>query len=101
MKIAKEKVWRTLGGVLVPDGHNEAEQLVAVKGQVFPPKHVEKFSNHEEFFTELNPSEPTDFATRERVPATTEASVLPDEPEPVKRGPGRPPKVYEPDSKGV
>ena len=58
MKVAKNKVWRTDKGKLVPDGDPEASILVAIPGQQVPNVHVEHYENYEEHFEDVNPSEP-------------------------------------------
>ena len=54
MKIAKQKVWQTKEGKLVPDGDPEAAFLVAAKGQEVPDKDVAAFKDGDKFFTAAN-----------------------------------------------
>lgn len=59
MKIAKEKVWQTKEGKLVPDGDPEAAFLVAAKGQEVPDTDVEAFEGGSKFFGEATNPETT------------------------------------------
>jgi hypothetical protein len=50
MKIAREKVWQTKEGKLVPDGDPDSAFLVAAKGQEVPDRDVAAFEDADKFF---------------------------------------------------
>lgn len=52
MKIAKQKVWRTHKNELVEDGHEDATQLVARRGEVVEDHHLTRYKNADEFFVD-------------------------------------------------
>lgn len=71
-KIAKAKVWKTADNKLVPDGHNDAVQLVARRGESIPDEQLAKLHGVDEFFAELNSQEATE-AMKPQPPAPKKA----------------------------
>ena len=55
MKIAKAKVWKTLDGGLVEDGHEKAAVLVAIKGQSISDVQLLGIQDVDIFFHTVNP----------------------------------------------
>ena len=58
-KIAKAKVWKTADGTLVEDGHPDAVQLVARRGESIPDDQLKKLHGVDDFFVEANSQEAT------------------------------------------
>lgn len=51
-KIAKAKVWRTHKNELVEDGHEDAAQLVARRGEQIDESHLKRYKNADKFFVD-------------------------------------------------
>jgi hypothetical protein len=59
-KVATEKVWRTYKNKLVPDGHEEAAQLLARKGEIIQEADLRHYSNTSDFFVDVDSREGED-----------------------------------------
>lgn len=59
-KIAKEKVWRTYKNKLVEDGHPDAAQLVARKGEIIEQSDLRHYDNAGDFFVDVDSREGED-----------------------------------------
>lgn len=73
---ALEKVWKSLEGELVKDGHDAAAVLVAVKGQIVSDVVVAGLANVEKFFKSVTP--PAKSVEKVAAPAetTTEPAIV-------------------------
>src|ERR1041385_3090877 len=56
-KIAKEKVWRTHQNQLVKDGHKDAAQLVARRGESVDDDQLKRYKNVDDFFVDADSRE--------------------------------------------
>lgn len=59
-KVAKEKVWRTKDNKLVEDGHEEAQQLVARRGELISDDVLKDYSGVNNFFVSHDSKAATD-----------------------------------------